>query len=579
MALASMILLAACQSVAPSRPNIVLIVTDDQGYGDFGFMGNPVVQTPEIDKMAARSASLERFYVSPVCAPTRASLMTGRYTYRTRAIDTYLGRAMMEPAETTIAELLSKAGYATGIFGKWHLGDNYPMRPQDQGFQEVLVHRGGGIGQPSDPPGGEGKYTDPILFRNGVQTPMKGYCTDIYFDAAMDFLVANYKQGKPAFVYIPTNAPHGPFHDVPEDLRRMYLGMDLRPTFAAGVTDEEYETLRDRTARILAMITNIDQNVGRLFERLDEIGSTDHTLVLLMVDNGPNGPRYVGRLRGRKSQVNEGGIRSPLLVHWPARLKPVHSSERIAAHIDILPTVLDAAGIELPAGLHIDGRSLLPTLEGQPADWPERTIFIQAHRGDEPERYRNFAAVSQRWKILSGNHFGNQPDDPPRFQLFDVEADPGERNDLAAEHPEIVARLKADYDAWFDDVSSTRPDNYAPPRIIVGTAHENPTVLTRQDWRQLSEGDGWAPDALGNWLLTVASESQYEIRCLFDPEESAGTLELRVASFEDKVQLKPGAKEYTFPAATLAAGDTPLDAILTCNGKVKGVHQVYLTKR
>lgn len=171
--------LGACRGVAKERPNVVVILTDDQGYGDFGATGNPVIRTPHLDALAQASAQMTNFYVSPVCAPTRACLMTGRYNYRTRAIDTFVGRAMMDPAEVTIAELLKLQGYATGIFGKWHLGDNYPLRPQEQGFEEVLVHRGGGIGQPSDPPGGEGKYTDPILFHNGKEVQMKGYCTDI----------------------------------------------------------------------------------------------------------------------------------------------------------------------------------------------------------------------------------------------------------------------------------------------------------------------------------------------------------------------------------------------------------------
>ncbi|MCG6920480.1 MAG: sulfatase-like hydrolase/transferase, partial [Acidobacteria bacterium] len=192
LAAASLVILAptgcASRTEPTSRPDVILIVTDDQGYGDLGVKGNPLVRTPHIDAMAARSAEMTRFYVSPVCAPTRASLMTGRYNYRTRAIDTFVGRAMMEPGEVTLAEILRDSGYRTGIFGKWHLGDAYPMRPIDQGFEEALVHRGGGIGQPSDPPGGEGKYTDAVLFHNGRQVSTEGYCTDVYFDRALDWI-------------------------------------------------------------------------------------------------------------------------------------------------------------------------------------------------------------------------------------------------------------------------------------------------------------------------------------------------------------------------------------------------------
>ena len=221
--------LTLCLSLIPSaikaqdRPNIILIMTDDQGIGDFSVNGNPFLETPNIDRLSTESTSLENFYVHPVCTPTRACLMTGRYNYRTRAIDTYIGRAMMEPEEITIAEILSQAGYRTGIFGKWHLGDCYPMRAVDQGFQTALIHRGGGIGQPSDPLAARSKYTDPILCRNGVAESFTGYCTDIYYQEAIDFIRSSHESEKPFFVYLPDNTPHGPFGDVPNDLYQYYL--------------------------------------------------------------------------------------------------------------------------------------------------------------------------------------------------------------------------------------------------------------------------------------------------------------------------------------------------------------------
>jgi len=307
---------------AADRPNVVLIMTDDQGYGDFGVMGNPVIETPHIDAMAQRSASMSTFYVSPVCSPTRACLMTGRYNYRTRVIDTYVGRSMLEPEEVTVAEVLSAAGYATGIFGKWHLGDCYPMRPMDQGFDESLVHRGGGLAQPSEPPENHRRYTDPILFHNGKQIQTKGYCTDVYFGAALDFIEDSHREGRPFFTYLATNAPHGPFHDVPEKLREHYAKKDMAKILVAELLGEKREQEVDRLTRIAAMITNIDQNIGRLFAKLDELDLTENTLVIFLVDNGPNTLRYVGPLRGMKGGVHEGSVRSPLWLHWPARLKP-----------------------------------------------------------------------------------------------------------------------------------------------------------------------------------------------------------------------------------------------------------------
>ena len=250
-------------TLAAERPNVVVIMSDDQGGGDYGFVGNDVIRTPELDAMHQRSGFLNRFYVSPVCAPTRASLMTGRYNYRTRCIDTFVGRAMMDSDEVTMAEFLRAAGYRTGIYGKWHLGDNYPLRAMDQGFQDSLVHRGGGIGQPSDPIGAEGKYTDPTLFKNGVETPMKGYCTDIYFDAAMDFISKSAKNDRNFFTYIATNAPHGPFHDVPQELYEEYLKTDFSPILINKLKPNRMKQEHDKLARIAAMITNIDEKVLR----------------------------------------------------------------------------------------------------------------------------------------------------------------------------------------------------------------------------------------------------------------------------------------------------------------------------
>lgn len=559
-----------------SRPNVIVVMTDDQGHGDLGFTGNPVIRTPNIDAMARRSVRLTRFHVNPVCAPTRACLMTGRYNYRTRCIDTFAGRAMMEPAEVTMAEILGAAGYATGIFGKWHLGDNYPLRPLDQGFQRALVHRGGGIGQPSDPPGGEGKYTDPILFDNGKARRAPGYCTDIYFDAALEWIEKSHRGGRNFFAYIPTNAPHGPFHDVPEEIYRQYASADVRPAMLSG-RDSKKQV--DRLARIFAMITNIDDNVGKLFGKLEEIGIVKNTLVIFLVDNGPNSDRYVGTMRGRKTQVYEGGIRSPFFVHWPGRLEAGRESDRVAAHIDILPTILDACGVALPAGLQIDGRSLLPLLEGKDVEWPDRTLFVQSHRGNVPVRYHNFAAVAQRWKLVHPSGFHHEKlTGPPRFELYDLVEDPGERSNLAAERPEIVARLRKQYDVWFDDVGSTRPDNYAPPRIHVGTPHENPVVLTRQDWRRLDDRP-WDADSNGFWMLHVARKGSHDVLLRFPAVDAPTTITLTVGPATIEGKLEKGAREHTFDNITLPAGDADLQATLLTDDRRRGPWQVEVKRQ
>ena len=566
------------------RPNIVLVMTDDQGYGDFGFTGNPVLQTPHLDALAAQSAQVERFYVSPVCTPTRASLMTGRYNYRTRAIDTYIGRAMMEPEEVTIAEMLRDAGYATGIFGKWHLGDAHPMRAMDQGFEESLVHRGGGIGQPSDPPGGEGKYTDAVLFRNGQREETTGYCTDVYFDAAFEFMEQAAGEGRPFFAYVPTNAPHGPFHDVPEDWLEHYRQVDL--SAALPDPDRAGEQVLDRLARSYAMISNIDDNVGRLMARLDEMGLAGNTLVVFLVDNGPDRDRYNAGLRGRKGSVFEGGIRSPLLARWPARLRAGGDAvDRIAAHIDITPTLLEAAGVEPPAGLHLDGRSLLGLLagdgdgEGDAAAGLDRTLYFQFHRGDEPDAFRSFAAVGQRYKLVHPSPRGEGDwDGELKLELYDLEADPGESRNLVTEQSEIAARMSDDYRQWFADVSSTRPDNYAPPRIVVGTDREPVTVLTRQDWRRTTDDQGWRPTSRGRWLLSAPSDATFDIEVRL-VSGSSGPVLLDIGDRSHSQALAPEQITAIFEGVAIPAGDFALAASAGEGEDRRGAHQVVLARR
>lgn len=562
-------ILIAITAPAAERPNIVLIMTDDQGYGDLGATGNPVIHTPNLDALAARSASMSRFYVSPVCAPTRASLMTGRYNYRTRVVDTFKGRSMMEPDEFTLAEALQQAGYTTGIFGKWHLGDAHPMRPNDQGFDESLVHRGGGLGQPSEPIDNARRYTDPVLFHNGRRVETTGYCTDVYFDAALEFVDRAVAADKPFFLYLTPNAPHGPYHDVPEALYQKYKNMDLSPVFVGNDRDA------DRLARIFAMIENIDQNVGRLQAKLGAAGVVRNTIVIFMVDNGPNTRRYVGALRGMKSEVHEGGIRSPFYVQWPARLKANHSNDRIAAHIDVMPTLLDAAGVAAPDNL--DGRSMLPLLEGRAVDWPDRQIVIQTHRGNEPQRWHHFALIEQRWKLVHPTGFGREtmPEEVP-FELYDLVADPGESNDLAAERPEKVAELKAAYSAWFDDVSSTRPDNFAPPRIVVGSDRETVTALTWENWRPRI-AQGWGGN--GRWLLNFIGDHRYDAELAWPKPIQPTTLTLRMGSVERVTPVPIATDRVLLRDIVPPSGPVELSVSFVEDGEPGSPYHVILHRR
>lgn len=538
---------------AGDRPNVIIVMPDDMGYGDTGATGNSVIRTPNLDRLSAASAQLTDFYVSPVCSPTRASLMTGRYNYRTRVIDTFKGRSMMEPEEVTVAEVLQDSGYATGIFGKWHLGDNYPLRPQDQGFDEVLIHRGGGLAQPSEPIANERRYTDPILIHNGEKVETEGYCTDIYFDAAIDFMRESREEGRPFFVYLPPNAPHGPYHDVPEDLLDYYQSIDLSPI----LNGNESEKHKDTVARVFAMIENIDQNMGKLDAYLEESGELDNTIVMFFVDNGPNTMRYVGPFRGMKSHVHEGGIRSMFFARWPDGFEAGTKSDRVAAHIDVMPTVLDAAGVGIPEGLQLDGRSLLPVLQGEEGNWEDRALVIQSHRGNEPVPFHHFALRTQDWKLLRGTGFGlesleGKPDLPP-FELYKISSDPGEEVDLATTEPEKLSELKGAYKTWLEDVSSTRENNYAPPRIHVGSDKETVSDLSIQDWR-VGEEEGWGIN--GKWLISVDAEADYEVELRWDEPIGAREFVLTIGKATFDVTLAEGETKAKVSEVSLDPGET-----------------------
>lgn len=563
------------QSV-PRRPNIILVMTDDQGYGDLGVHGNPRLRTPNLDRLARDGARFDAFYVSPVCSPTRASLLTGRYNYRTGVVDTYLGRSLMHADEVTLAELLSGAGYRTGIFGKWHLGDNFPLRAIDQGFQQTLTLNGGGIGQPSDPPGGE-RYHDPLLRRNGGWERTNGYVSDVITDGALAFIREN--RDRPFFAYVAFNAPHTPL-EAPGDKLAHYRGLGLRASDfhspghpIAAAFDAE------TTARVYSMVENVDDNIGRLLTALDELGVREHTIVAFLTDNGPQQPRYNAGLRGLKGTVHDGGIRVPFFVRWPGRVPANRTIDRIAAHIDVVPTLLDLIGVSVPPGVRLDGRSLRPLLVGDQRGWPDRTLFFQWHRGDVPERGRAFAARSQRYKLVQALGNGAKPaPSGSRAQLFDMLTDAFESRDIAAEHPEIVAALQRGYDAWFTEVTGVRDYTDAGiARIAIGAPQENPVRLTRQDWR--GPNAGWAPTSLGHWLVDVRRSGIYTITTRIAPLTKPGRVKLSIGATTLEQPLAAGAAVITFNDAKLASGAAMLTALVAAGDELRGAIDVVVTRK
>jgi arylsulfatase A-like enzyme len=548
-------------------------MTDDQGYGDLGIHGNPRIRTPNLDRFARASVRLQSFYVSPVCSPTRASLLTGRYNYRTGVVDTYAGRSLLHPSELTLAEALRAAGYRTGIFGKWHLGDNAPLRPSDQGFEEALVIKGGGIGQASDPPGGS-HYLDPVLQHNGRSQPYHGYCSDVYARATIDFV--NAPDPRPFFAYLAFNCPHAPL-EAPEAELAAYRSIRLAPGDFPRLGQEIPETQMSRPeilARVYAMVTNIDANVGRVLAALSARGLESNTIVVFLTDNGPAEVRFNAGLRGLKGTVYEGGIHVPCFIRWPAQLAGGRTVDRVAAHIDLMPTLLDACGVVLPSGVTLDGRSLMPLLRNPDAAWPSRTLFFQWHRGDRPAADRAFAARAERYKLL-------RPEAPPGtgsipgLELYDLEEDPYEQRNIVDAHPDIARRMHEDYLAWFEDVSSTR--GYSPVRMAIGSERENPAVLTRQDWR--GPRAGWGPNDLGTWEVDVVRGGQFDVTIHMTPRRFPTVAHVSLGGASAQADLAAGAAEHTFGDLTLKAGPSRLEAWVEGNGASAGVLDVTVVRR
>ena len=520
----------------PARPNIIVVLTDDQGYGDVGIHENDEIRTPNLDQFAREGVELTRFYVSPVCAPTRASLMTGRYYYRSGVIHTSRGGAKMHGEEVTIAERLGAAGYRTGIFGKWHLGDNYPMRPMDQGFEESLVHRAGGLDQNPNPDTND--YFDDVVLRNGNETAPEGYCTDVFFDAALEFIAA--KDERPFFVYLPTNAPHTPLF-VADDYWKPYVDQGLDET----------------TARVYGMVENIDDNIGRLLSALDASGQRDNTLVVFLSDNGPQQARYTAGLRGRKGMSYEGGIRALSFWQWPSKWERRRQESRIAAHIDVAPTLLAVAGIA-ESGPAFDGRNLMPLLDGAD-DWPERKLFFQCHRGLTPLLYQNAAVETERYKlVMSPETFSDEAftfeGDPP-MALYDIAADPGEQHDLSADQPEVLADLKSSYEAWYEDVRSTR--GFSPGVIHLGVDAENPALLSRYQDSTYVDGKPTT------WPVVIERAGRYRFSVLAE-HTPADEMHLVVNGKETVRELSGGSPEAEFE---LPAGSATIDIWVQATGK------------
>ncbi len=515
-------------------PNVILIITDDQGYGDLGFNGNPNIITPALDNFAAESVRFNNFYVSPVCAPTRSSLMTGRYSLRTGVRDTYNGGAIMASSEVTIAEMLKQANFTTGIFGKWHLGDNYPSRPSDQGFDESLIHLAGGMGQVGDFTNyfkKDTSYFDPILWHNNEQKPYKGYCSDIFTENAIEFIENN--KNNPFFCYLSFNAPHNPLQ-VPDEYYQAYKTLDPTDGIDPELIPNEKisEKTKDNTRKVYAMVTNIDDNLKKLFNKVDELGIKDNTIVIFMTDNGPQHVRYIAGMKGRKSSVYNGGIRVPFFLRFPAMFSGNQEVNQFTAHIDLLPTLSKLCNVEMPRDRKIDGRSFIPSINGEKL--PERSFFSYWTR-KYPELFNNIALQRGHFKLIGKTDY-NSPIE--NFELYDTYNDPFEKNNLVTQKKSIALSLKKEmHQTFLELVNSENLKN--PPRIMLGSDFENPVYLNRNDaggqravWNQ--------EQAYSFWKVDINKEGLYDLKFKFlKPLPANGNMYLEIGqSIQQKFNSK-----------------------------------------
>jgi arylsulfatase A-like enzyme len=472
---------ASAAKLAGQRPNIVLVMTDDQGKGDLSCFGNPDLKTPNLDRLYAHSTRFTDFHVSPTCAPTRSALMSGRHEFRNGVTHTILERERMTLSTVTIAQVLQKAGYATGIFGKWHLGDEEEYQPHNRGFGEVFIHGAGGIGQAYNcscadaPPNQKNLYFDCVFRHNRSFVQTRGFCTDVFFQHALGWIHQEKDKEGPFFAYIVTNAPHDPMI-APEKYKKPFL-------------DAGFE---EKTAARWGMIVNIDDNVGLLMQKLDEWGLGENTLLIFMTDNGQAGglmtkrngkdhPIHHAGLRGGKGTPYEGGTRVPAFWRWKGKLAEGRDIDALAAHIDIFTTFVELAGAGVPPETQQqDGRSLLPLLENPGYQAPDRYLFTHVGRwmkGSDPRlaKHQNCAVRNERFRLVNNK------------DLYDIEADPGESTNVIDRHPDVVKAMRAAYDAWWAETVPLLVNEDAP------LAKERPFWIEFARQRETRGIPDWTP--------------------------------------------------------------------------------------
>ncbi|WP_182866846.1 arylsulfatase [Rhodopirellula sp. JC639] len=520
MALTHLWCLPLVEAQAPPRPNIVFIMTDDQGYWDTGVTGNPHIDTPNMNAIAAQGIQLDRYYAAPVCAPTRAGLMTGRYYLRTGLYNTRFGGDSMGLDEITVTQLLKKAGYRTGLFGKWHLGKYPGYQPQERGFDEFFGHYHGHIE----------RYQFPDqVYHNGRPVDARGYVSDVFTDASIDFIEhAVQIHDGPFFCAMMFNAPHSPFLLDTSHYAQPEGDKTLKKYLDRG--------LPMREARIYGLVERVDQNIGRLLDALQRVGIADDTLVVFTSDNGGVSKYFKGGMNGNKASVYEGGVRAPCFVRWPKQIKPGQIVNAQTSHVDWLPTFCELAGARVPQDRAIDGVSLVKLLTTE-TDQSHHEFVYHTWDRYQPNADKRWSISDERWKLLCQVGRTATPS-RSNWRLFDLKADPGEKTNLASKHPQQVDRLRREFVRWFADV--TAGQSYTPVPVPVGeapvdiepswstwTGDNIEYVFDGYDWDTIQ---GWRdPGERASWKLDVAAAGRYRVRLTYGcrPIDAGGTLTLR----------------------------------------------------
>lgn len=574
------------QSAKRERPNVVFVLADDVGYGDLACLGNPYIKTPNIDSMHRRSVRFTDFHVCPTCSPTRASLMTGKYCHSVGVWHTVMGREMLQPGVTTLADCFKSSGYRTGLFGKWHLGDNYPCRPQDRGFEEVVVCGGGGIWQTPDYFGNDDR--NDTFRHNGVFQRYEGFSTTVYFEQGMRFMADAQRAGEPFFCYIPTSASHEPCWALEKDtIPYEHVPRLAEPGF-------------------YGMTVEIDAQLGRLVQFLERQRLRDNTILIFATDNGgADGVKtFNAGMRGEKGSPYEGGHRVPIFIEWPAgRIGGGRDVDTLAKDIDLLPTLVDLCGLR-DHGTNPDGRSLRPLLNSGAsqvaAAWPDRSIIVDTQRLEQMKKWRLACVMTQRWRLVNPSPDG----DTTKIELYDIVNDPGEQNDIAAQHPNVVAALSKQYDAWWEEIA---PENDRIVHIVLGDDRDNPACLNCMDWH--SDFDMFSQKKIlmglaanGPWAVDVSRAGRYrfelrrwprEVNAAINatyhnpPDNKEQTLGVSIGATSGSIdiagqyQSKPISKDARFLefTLTLPKGPTELRTAFTCDDQhERGAYYVYVER-